>query len=222
MIRLSTAAILALCLHAGLFWAEMPWSRPTLLTPQSRVVRIDLVTFQKPVEKAAPRKPKVIKPKLKPKPEPVVKPVTPPPAVPRPAPPEPIPQIVEAAPAIEPPPEAQAVSIDPNAPVVEESPAAEPDDRAAVQASVPRYDINPPPHYPRVARRRNYQGTVLLDVRVTVEGLVAQVRIAESSGYSVLDKSAVKSVKGWHFTPARRGRTPIEMWVQVPVRYELQ
>lgn len=222
MIRLSAAAILALCVHAGLFWVEMPWSRPTLLTPQSRAVSIDLVTFQRSVEQAVPQKPKVIKPEPKPKPKPVVKPMAPPPAEPIPVPPEPMPQTVEATPAIAPAPQAQAVSIEPDAIVAEESSADEPDDRAVVQASVPRYDLNPPPHYPRVARRRQYQGTVMLDVQVTVDGQVAQVRVAESSGYPILDKSAVKSVKEWHFTPARRGGRPIEMWVQVPVRYELQ
>jgi periplasmic protein TonB len=92
----------------------------------------------------------------------------------------------------------------------------------AVQVSVPRYDLNPPPHYPRVARRRKYTGIVTLDVRVTADGRVAQVRIADSSGYAVLDRSAVKSVQAWQFTPARRGGLPVEMWVRVPVRYELR
>jgi periplasmic protein TonB len=92
----------------------------------------------------------------------------------------------------------------------------------AVQVSVPRYDLNPPPHYPRVARRRKYTGIVTLNVRVTADGRVAQVRIADSSGYAVLDRSAAISVKAWQFTPARRGGLPVAMWVRVPVRYELR
>jgi TonB family protein len=79
---------------------------------------------------------------------------------------------------------------------------------------VPLYDLNPPPVYPRVARRRNYQGTVLLDVRVTAQGTVAEVKVARSSGYSVLDTSALSSVRNWRFEPARRGSRPIETWVQ--------
>lgn len=225
MIRLTAAAVLALCIHAGMYWIDMPWPHPTLITPQSRAVSIDLVAFQHPVEKAVPPKPKEIKPEKKPKPvtKPVVKSLISSPAEPpHPAPPEPLPETVEAAPARESYPETQAVTNEPAAIAAEENPADEIDDRATVRASVPRYDLNPPPRYPHVARRRNYQGTVVLEVRVTVEGRVAQVRISQSSGYSVLDKSAVKSVKGWHFTPARRGGIPFEMWVQVPVRYELQ
>jgi protein TonB len=87
---------------------------------------------------------------------------------------------------------------------------------------VPLYDLNPPPVYPWVARRRHYQGTVLLDVRVTAQGIVAEVKVARSSGYPVLDRSALKSVRRWRFEPARRGSRPIETWVQVPVRFELE
>lgn len=221
MIRLAAAAILALCVHAGLFWVEMPWSGPSLMIPQRRDVSIDLVTFHTPVEKAVPPKPKVAEPAPKPKPKPVVKQVVKPPPVPV----EPLPETVEATAVVEPVAQPQAVMDEPDT-VVAEEPAADAsndrDDLATVQASVPRYDLNPPPHYPLVARRRKYQGTVMLAVRVKVDGQVAQVRIDESSGYPILDKSAVKSVKGWHFRPARRGGRPIEMWVQVPVRYELQ
>ena len=36
-----------------------------------------------------------------------------------------------------------------------------------------------------------------------------------------LDRSALKSVRHWLFEPARRGNRPMETWVQVPVRFEL-
>ncbi len=223
--RMALAAILALCTHAALFWVDLPWSRPALIVPMSRAVSIDLVTFEKPVDKPAPPKPKVIRPKpkpIKPKPKPVpspvvkkvVKPRPEPPAVPAPI--EPLPEDFDMAEFLRPdqdPPEAASLA--------EPEMAAPADDQAAVQASVPLYDLNPPPHYPRTARKRNYQGTVMLDVRVTVDGSVAQVRIAKSSGYTILDRSAAKSVKGWRFSPALRAGRPVEMWVQVPVRFEL-
>jgi protein TonB len=224
--RLAVAACLAAGIHAALFWMELPQSRPAMTIPLSRAVSIDLVTFEQPIEKPPPPKPRVVKPKPKPppkprpKPEPVAKPVKRPPPEPPPALPDPEPEDFAA-------PE----TVDPDDDLFEETPAPEPeaveapadddDDRAAVQASVPLYDLNPPPLYPRTARRRNYQGTVILDVFVTAHGKVAQVRIAESSGYEILDRSAVKSVQGWRFAPARRAGHPIQMWVQVPVRFEL-
>ncbi len=226
MIRLVPAAFLALAVHAILFWVEVPWSRPALTMRQSRAVSIDLIAYQKPAPKPEPPEPKVVKPRPnplpRPKPKPVVKPEVPPQPKPEPVLKEPLTEhssIVEAlAPDTdfeEAPPEA-----DPTA--IEDLPADEADDRAAVQASVPLYHLNPAPQYPRLARRRNYQGAVVLDVRVTIDGLAANIRIAESSGYAILDRSAVKAVRGWRFSPAMRGGRPFEMWVQVPVRFELR
>ena len=223
--RMALAAILALCIHSALFWIDIPWSRPTLIVPQSRAVSIDLVTFEKPVEKQIPPNPKVTRPKpkpIQPKPKPapapavkkVIQPRPEPPAVPAPI--GPLPEEFDMAELV--PPDHDPPEI---APATEPEMADPADDQAAVQASVPLYDLNPPPHYPRAARRRNYQGTVMLDVRVTVDGSVAQVRIAKSSGHAILDRSAAKSVKGWRFSPALRAGRPIEMWVQVPVRFKL-
>jgi periplasmic protein TonB len=93
---------------------------------------------------------------------------------------------------------------------------------ADVRASVPLYDLNPPPDYPAAARRRNLQGTVLLEVLVDRHGRASQVRISRSCGHDLLDRSALASVKQWHFEPARRMGQPQEMWVQVPVRFQLQ
>ncbi len=227
MIRLVLAALLAFGVHATLFWLELPRSQPRLMLRQSRAVSIDLATFQKPAEKPVPPPPKVVeprpKPKPKPKPKPVIKPsIQPPPAAPRPIVPKPVPDPPEAAQPLDTDTGAQEAVLEPDAVTTDRNSAAKAENRPAVQASVPRYDLNPPPHYPRVARRRNYAGTVMLDVLVTVEGRVEQVRIVESSGHDVLDQSALKSVKGWHFTPARQGDRPVEMWVQVPVRYELR
>lgn len=223
--RLTVAAILALGVHAAFLWFEVPWSRPDLIVPLSRAVTIDLVTFDKPDEKPIPPKPKA--PPTKPermRPKPVPKPVIKSAAQPRPE-----PHPVASEPVIE---EVDTPEfLIPDEDLSEDASQAQPqmdmavtdatDDRAAVQASVPLYDLNPPPRYPRAARKRNYQGTVMLDVLVTANGSVAQVRIAQSSGYKILDRSAAKSVKGWRFSPALRAGLPIEMWVQVPVRFEL-
>lgn len=226
--RLVLAALSAICMHAILFLVETPWSRATLTISQSRAVAIDLVAVQKPVEQPLPPKPNAVKPRPKPKvkpepaPKPVVKPVPPPEPVPRPVQPEPVPEPTFDQEVLEPDPDAANPAGEPGPSPSEETIADEPDDRAVVQASVPLYDLNPPPKYPPVARRRNYQGTVMLDVRVTVDGSAAEVRIVQSSGYAILDRCALNAVKHWRFSPARRGDRPFEMWVQVPVRFKLQ
>jgi protein TonB len=86
----------------------------------------------------------------------------------------------------------------------------------------PLYRENPPPEYPRLARRRGYEGTVLLEVLVDEAGRVKELKLAESSGHAALDRAAEKSVGRWRFTAGRRGEDPVEMWVKVPVRFELR
>ena len=101
------------------------------------------------------------------------------------------------------------------------SPPLPPEPPVIVEA-VPAYGHNPAPEYPGLARRRRYEGTVLLEVLVDATGMVGDIRLADSSGYTVLDQAAVKSVRSWVFKPGRRGDETIEMWVRVPVRFELR
>jgi protein TonB len=60
------------------------------------------------------------------------------------------------------------------------------------------------PHYPSVARRRGYEGKVVLEVEVLGTGKVGQIKIVKSSGFKVLDRAAIKSVKNWMFPPGRK------------------
>ncbi|MBC8200085.1 MAG: energy transducer TonB [Desulfobacterales bacterium] len=91
-----------------------------------------------------------------------------------------------------------------------------------VRKAIPLYRVNPPPKYPRIARKRGYQGTVVLDVLVDQNGRVGDLRLFTSSGYSILDRKAMASVKGWLFEPGMKGDKKLDMWVRVPVRFELK
>jgi protein TonB len=85
----------------------------------------------------------------------------------------------------------------------------------------PIYRINPPPSYPIIARKRGYQGNVVLEVLINKKGKVIDLRVFSSSGHSILDKTAIASVKKWLFQPGMRGSDKIEMWVRVPIRFKL-
>jgi len=85
----------------------------------------------------------------------------------------------------------------------------------------PIYRINPPPSYPNIARKRGYQGNVVLEVLIDKRGKVLDLVIFSSSGHSILDKTAIASVKKWLFEPGMRGSDKIEMWVRVPIRFKL-
>ena len=84
------------------------------------------------------------------------------------------------------------------------------------------YLRNPAPTYPMAARRAGEQGTVMLRVLVTTEGLPARVDLQKSSGSAHLDRAAIETVKGWRFKPARRGNEAVEGWVDVPVVFNLR
>ncbi|MES0362917.1 MAG: energy transducer TonB [Desulfobacteria bacterium] len=86
----------------------------------------------------------------------------------------------------------------------------------------PKYKENPLPHYPSVARRRGYEGRTVLRVEVLESGKVGQIEIAASSGFEVLDKAALKSVKEWSFFPGTRNGKRTVQWVMAPVRFFLR
>jgi protein TonB len=85
----------------------------------------------------------------------------------------------------------------------------------------PIYKSNISPPYPLLARKRGYQGTVLLEVLVSKDGQASCIQLARSSGYKILDRAAIQGVEGWLFYPAKRGDELCEMWVKIPIRFTL-
>lgn len=72
------------------------------------------------------------------------------------------------------------------------------------------------PVYPLASRRRGEQGEARLLVRLGPDGGILSVEVAASSGYPLLDASALAAVKRWVFSP----RTPKELIVPVIFRLE--
>ncbi|MFA7159846.1 MAG: TonB family protein [Kiritimatiellia bacterium] len=58
------------------------------------------------------------------------------------------------------------------------------------------------PFYPLAARLRGEEGVVKVEVCVGTKGQVLECALAKSSGFSALDKAALKAVKGAHFISA--------------------
>ena len=87
----------------------------------------------------------------------------------------------------------------------------------------PEYGVNPKPYYPLIARRLGAQGVVLLRVQVREDGSVANVELARSSGFAMLDESASRTIReSWRFIPARIDGIPVESWVEVPIKFVLE
>ncbi len=86
----------------------------------------------------------------------------------------------------------------------------------------PSYAENPKPVYPQEAREKGYEGEVVLRVEVLVNGRVGQIEIKKSSGHELLDHSALTTVKRWTFIPATKDDVAIPLWVNIPIRFQLQ
>lgn len=91
-----------------------------------------------------------------------------------------------------------------------------------VQTAYPRYQLNTPPVYPRLARKRGREGTVILQVMVNRDGRVDDLTVETSSGFGQLDRAAISAVKKWHFEPGKHGKERVGMWVKVPVTFNLK
>ncbi|MCD6390042.1 MAG: energy transducer TonB [Desulfobulbaceae bacterium] len=243
--RLLVAGLLALLLHgAALSW-QLNHGRVSLPTPLP-VQRIEVslgttreVTRQQPPEAKQvqqPKKKKDILPQAKvDKQSPALKPNFLPDNKPQPQPKPEQQKIVSSheKQSVDPPPIPEKETSVEHQPVLElaaTSLKADIENESApgsatarvIRQATPLYQINPPPQYPRLARRRGLEGVVLLEVLINVSGKVADLRLFSSSGHSVLDRAAQKAVRRWLFTPGTIDGRRHEMWVKVPVRFQLK
>ena len=79
----------------------------------------------------------------------------------------------------------------------------------------------PKPVYPRMARMRGQEGRVVLTASVAADGRVTGVNVTQTSGHSLLDRSAVQTVSGWVFEPARRAGVAVPAVETVSIRFDL-
>ncbi len=89
--------------------------------------------------------------------------------------------------------------------------------RAALQTA-----LAPHFHYPSLARRRGWQGTVELTVHIAADGRLNSIRIIHGSGHAILDKAARHALQQVTHVPTARDRLPgggLEMIL--PVEYRL-
>lgn len=173
-----------------------------------------------PQEKPRPKLPEKAKPQLKPKPpvkpKPVAKPVQAKQAPSRPAPVVQQQVAAETAPSV---PSAQTYSKPSPMSAQPSAPVQEPLVKAVYSAPGLK---NPPTHYPRIAQMRQWEGTVILEIRVLADGSAGEVKIVHGSGHEVLDESAVEQVKSWRFIPAHKGDKTVDDWVRVPISFKFK
>ncbi len=197
-------------------------------------------TLPEPPPPAPPPEP----PTPEPPPPQVAQPVTPPPPLPEPPPPQPQATVEEPAlplpppPAPRPPPQLREprrltptpmMRSLPSSPTPAARSPSAPQNPMAAQPGpfIPAHPVagmesDRPPVYPELARRRGEQGRVMLRVGVDPAGRPISVSVATSSGFPILDSSALNAVRAWRFVPATRGGRAVPAVAEVPVQFRLE
>ncbi|OGW95720.1 MAG: hypothetical protein A2Z81_03405 [Omnitrophica WOR_2 bacterium GWA2_45_18] len=93
--------------------------------------------------------------------------------------------------------------------------------QGALSVTKPVPIINPPPVYPKLARKLGWEGTVYLQVNVKKDGRASEVSVEKSSGHKILDDFALRVVRKWEFAAAHIGARKISSRVRIPVKFVL-
>jgi len=80
---------------------------------------------------------------------------------------------------------------------------------------------NPHPEYPMIARKKGWEGKLLLNVHIDKNGDVTNVDLIKTSGFEVLDRTSINTIKDWKFTPASIGGSNVEDHLNIPISFKL-
>lgn len=76
-------------------------------------------------------------------------------------------------------------------------------------------------YYPRWAREKGYEGIVKVELTIMYEGKVAEVKMVDSSGYEILDKAALATIKRASPFPKLPRDLGEKLNLTVPIVYRL-
>ena len=76
------------------------------------------------------------------------------------------------------------------------------------------------PTYPRALKRKKIGGTATVRMQVDARGKVSAAQIVSSSGYSELDKAALKAARRWRFKPALKNGVKVSSTTQVNIVFQ--
>ena len=93
--------------------------------------------------------------------------------------------------------------------------------QAAITLSRPTFSSPPAqPRYPKLARKRGFEGTAMIEVMFNHIGEQVSLTLINSSGFSLLDRAAITAVEQWQFSPPSP-QTAFAYRVKVPVKFAL-
>ena len=94
---------------------------------------------------------------------------------------------------------------------------------SAAQDSNPAIDLsrsNPLPVYPPNAQQIGETGTAAILIRVSDTGEPLDVQLAQSAGFTDLDRAALAAARQWHLVPGFQNGRPAMEWIAAQVKFE--
>ncbi len=146
-------------------------------------------------------------------------------AIPKPPPPRPPrPRQSPPRPPVHVPPREVAVQVSPPAAPAPFVPPAPPAPRpvARTAAVLDATHSCPQPEYPPIARRLEESGIVTLRFLIGVDGHVVSGRVAQSSGYKMLDDAALRALSTCRFNPGTVNGQPVQSWANLKYVWKLE
>ena len=88
--------------------------------------------------------------------------------------------------------------------------------------SAPKLVKSPKPRYPSESIRFKQEGRVVVNLEVLENGSVGQATLAQGSGFTALDQSALDAIKNWQYANAAGSGPLVRQWVRVSIVFELK
>lgn len=79
-----------------------------------------------------------------------------------------------------------------------------------------------PPKYPPPARVLGQEGICVVEAVIGTDGHVRSARIKKSTGFELLDQSAVVAARQYLFTPGIQRDKPVEVRMYIPIQFKLR
>jgi TonB family protein len=93
-------------------------------------------------------------------------------------------------------------------------------------SKTPQFDNNyrlevGPDYYPSLSRQMHQEGTCLIKVHVSEDGIPSDLDLLVSTGYSTLDQACVAAIQHAKFVPGKQGGKGVSAWTAIFISWRL-